>query len=413
MLQKLTVTPKPKIASNKDIALMPPGRWRVEGEQGLYLNVSPDGQVRRWIFRYTSPVTRRPTETGLDMASAVSLSQAKSKAQGMRKQIANGICPIHAKRADRVSKITFKEAAEGWIKTHEPSWKPGRDGKDGSQMKTAKLVLFHHGAPLANVPVAKVTPDMVEDALKEMWSRAPNQGRRTLAMWSRVLDYARAKGLRTGDNPASWRGMHEYRFPRQRTTDRGHHPALPYEQMPEFMQELRRRQMRGISATCLEFTILTAARTSEVLGMQWSEIDWEKSTWTVPKERMKAGEEHVVPLSNRAIEILKRQRELSLCEYVFEGYNRTRLADRSLRSVLRYMKLSYTVHGFRSTFRDWCGDKTSFQREHVEGCLAHQVGNSVELAYRRSTALEKRRVILDHWASYCAGEHEVRAQAAE
>jgi integrase len=399
---KLT-EPKAQITSNKDITRTLPGKWRVTGEPGLYLYVSPDGQVRRWIFRYTSPVTHKPTETGLDMASAVSLSQARSKAQGMRKQIANGICPIHAKRAKRASQVTFKEAADGWIETHEPSWKPGRDGKDGSQMKIAKLVLFHHGAPLANVPVAKVTPDMVEDALKEMWSRAPNQGRRTLAMWSRVLDYARAKGMRSGDKPASWRGMHEYRFARRRTNQYGHHAALDYRQMPEFMQKLRQRQERSTGAVALEFTILTAARTSEVLGMEWGEIDWDKKLWTVPKERMKAGKEHIVPLSDMAVDILKRQRELSPGEYVFTGYNRTRLAARSMRSVLLYMGVGCTVHGFRSTFRDWCGDKTSFQREHVEGCLAHQVGNSVELAYRRSTALEKRRVILDHWAEYCAG----------
>jgi integrase len=397
---KLT-EPKAQVTSNKDITRMLPGKWRVTGEPGLYLYVSPDGQVRRWIFRYTSPATRKPTETGLDMASAVSLSQAKSKAQGMRKQIAAGVCPIHAKRTERASQVTFKEAADGWIETHKPSWKPGVDGKDGSRMKNAKLVLFHHGAPLANKPIADITPDVIQTTLEKLWARAPYQGRRTLRMWSRVLDYAKAKGMRQGDNPADWKGNMEYRFARRRAKDGRHHPALPYEDLPAFIRELRQRQIRGISATCLEFTILTCARTSEVLGMQWSEVDWEKRTWTVPKERMKAGKEHVVPLSNRAIEILKRQRELSSGEYVFEGYNRTRLADRSLRSVMNYMKARFTVHGFRSTFRDWAGNETSFQREHIEECLAHQVGNDVERAYRRSTALEKRRVILQTWAAYC------------
>jgi integrase len=405
MLQKLTPAAnalKPKITSNKDIALAAPGRWLVEGETGLYLYVSPDGQVRRWIFRYTSPVTHKPTETGLDMASAVSLSQAKSKAQGMRTQIANGICPIHAKRAKRASQVTFKEAADGWIETHRPSWKPGWGGKDGSQLKNAKLVLFHHGAPLANKPVADITPDMIQGALEQLWARAPYQGRRTLRMWSRVLDCAKAKGMRQGDNPADWKGNMEYRFARLRAKDGRHHPALPYEDLPAFIRELRQRQIRGISATCLEFTILTCARTSEVLGMQWSEVDWEKRTWTAPKERMKAGKEHVVPLSNGATEILKRQRELANDSgFVFSGYNREQLAERSLRSVLRYMKMSYTVHGFRSTFRDWAGDTTHFAREHVEECLAHAVGNGVERAYRRQSALEKRRDIMEAWAEFC------------
>jgi integrase len=407
MLQKLTDpaanAPKPKVSSNKDIALMSPGRWRVEGEPGLYLYVSQDRQVRRWIFRYTSPSTRKVTEAGLDMASAVSLSQAKTKAQGMRKQIANGICPIHAKRAERASKVTFKEAADGWIAVHQSSWK---GGDTGSQMKNAELLLHHHGKPLANVPVGDVTTDMIQAALEQLWKRAPNQGQRALKMWERVLDYAKAKGMRSGDNPASWRGMFEYRFARRRAKDRGHHPALPYEKMSAFMRELRQRQIRGTSAACLEFAILTIVRTSEALGMRWSEIDFEKQLWTIPAERMKGGKMHEVPLSDRAIEILKRQRELSPGEYVFSGYHRSRLADRCLRSVMHYMaktnQCECTVHGFRSTFRDWAGDTTHFAREHIEECLAHQVGNDVERAYRRQRALEKRREIMEAWSSYCS-----------
>jgi integrase len=207
------------------------------------------------------------------MASAVSLAQAKTKAQGMRRQIANGICPIYAKRAERASQVTFKEACDGWIAVHQSSWK---GGDTGSQMRNAKLLLHHHGKPLADKPIASITPDMIQSALEELWKRAPNQGKRTLGMWERVMDFARAKGMRTGDNPANWKGMFEYRFPRRRSADKGHHDALAYEEMPEFMRELRRRQMRGTSAVCLEFTILTAARTGEVLGMQWSEVDWDK-----------------------------------------------------------------------------------------------------------------------------------------
>jgi integrase len=383
---------------------MPPGRHRVEGEQGLYLYVSPDGQVRRWLFRYTSPVTRKVTEAGLDLAANVSLAQAKAKAQGMRKQIANGICPIHAKRAERANAVTFGEACNGWIETHKASWKPGVDGGEGSQMKAAKLLLHKHGAPLAKKLVKDITPDDIQYALKELWKRAPNQGKRTLSMWERVLDFARAKGMRTGDNPGNWKGMFEYRFARRRSADKGHHAALPYEQMPAFMKELRLRQVErhGTGSLALEFTILTCARTAEVLGARWEEIDWDKCLWTVPKERMKAGKEHVVPLSERAMDILRLQKQYANNSgFVFEGYKRTRLADRTMRSVLVYMNVDWTVHGFRSSFRDWAGDVTHFAREHVEACLAHQIGNDVERAYRRQSALEKRREIMEAWAEYC------------
>jgi integrase len=408
MLQEITVAQpkakaerKPKVTTNKDIGLMPPGRWGVLGEPGLYLFVSGDAQVRRWLYRYTSPATRRVTEAGLDMASAVSLAQAKAKAQAMRRQIAAGIDPIHAKRTERSSVVTFGEVCSAWIETHKPAWKKG---DNGSQMKSAKLVLHHHGAPLAKVPVADVTPDMIQSALEQLWKRAPNQGRRSLGMFERVLDYARAKGMREGDNPASWRGMFEYRFARRRAADRGHHAAMTYEQMSEFMRALRKRQRekQGTGALALEFTILTCARTSEALGMTWSEIDWDKKLWTVPKDRMKAGKEHQVPLSEKAMEILRQQKQRANDSgFVFSGYNRRRLADRCMRSVLHYMKVTASVHGFRSTFRDWAGDLTHFQREHVEACLAHRVGNNVELAYRRLDALEKRRVIMEAWATYC------------
>ena len=289
-----------------------------------------------------------------------------------------------------------------WIATHQSAWKDDSRGRGGSQMRNCRLLLFTHGKPLLDKPVNSITSDMVEAAVKGLWTKYPLQGRRTLEMFARVLDYARAKGMRRGDNPADWKGCHQYRFARVRKTERGHFAALSYEQMPEFMKELRLRQGRGVGSVALEFCILTASRTGEVLGMQWSEVDWTKQTWTVPASRMKMGLEHVVPLSNRVMEILRMQQQHSSGSgFVFEGYGRTRMEARTLRSILKRMSLSITVHGFRSTFRDFCGDQTNFQREHVEACLAHRVGNSVELAYRRKTALEKRREILDAWAAHC------------
>jgi integrase len=271
--------------------------------------------------------------------------------------------------------------------------------------KAVNILLHLHGGPIANKPVKDITPDVVQSALTELWAKYPLQGRRALSAWERVLDFARAKGWRQGDNPASWRGCHQYRFARVRETDRKHWDALPYEMMPEFMKALRRKQARSIGAVCLEFVILTASRSGEAFGMTWSEIDWDKQTWTIPASRMKAGREQVVPLCARAMELLTLQRQRSNGSgFVFEGYNGTRMADVSMRSVLSYMQVKTSVHGFRSTFRDWAGDKTHFQREHVEACLAHRVGNSVEQAYRRSDALDKRREILTAWSAFCEGQ---------
>jgi integrase len=409
MLQKTPkaqVNSKPEIVNNKQVALMDPGRHRVDGEPGLYLYVSPDEQIRRWIFRYTSPVTNRVTETGLDMAAHVSLSQAKSKAQDLRKQIANGICPIHAKRTERASVVTFREACDGWIATHKSSWK---GGDNSSQMNSVRVLLYDHGKALAPVPVTNITPDLIQSTLEKLWSKYPNQARRALAMFERVLDYARAKGMRTGDNPASWRGMHQYRFARARKIDRKHYSALPYEQMPSFMRELRQRQERSRGAVALEFTILTACRSGETYGAQWLEIDWDKKLWTIPKERTKQGREHTVPLSDRVMEILALQKKYANgSKFIFCGYKRTRLADKTMFNVLNNMKLPATVHGFRSSFRDFCGNETDFAREHVEETLGHAIGGAVERAYRRQAALDKRREILQAWSVYCTGRFSLK-----
>jgi integrase len=277
------------------------------------------------------------------------LAQAQTKAYDYARQVAQGTCPIHAKRAQRAEQTTFGECCEQWIAMHQSAWKDDSRGHGGSQMRNCRLLLFTHGKPLLDKPVGSITPDMVEAALKGLWTKYPLQGRRTLEIFARVLDYAGAKGMRSGDNPADWKGCHQYRFARVRKTERGHFAALPYEQMPEFMKELRLRQGRGVGSVALEFCILTASRTGEVLGMQWSEVDWTKQTWTVPASRMKMGLEHVVPLSNRVMEILRMQQQHSSGSgFVFEGYGRTRMEERTLRSILKRMSLSVTVHGFRS-----------------------------------------------------------------
>jgi integrase len=382
--------------TNRDVVFATPGRHHT-GTQGLYLWVSPDAQIRRWIYRYTSPVTHRVTETGFGPVTVLTLAQARAKALELQRQIAQGICPITARRAAVAAQTTFGEACDSWIETHKPGW------RSGSQLRNCNILLNGHGKALRKVPVASVTPDLIESTLADLWVKRPAQARRALAMFERVLDYAKAKGLRVGDNPASWRGMHEYRFPRRQKTDRKHYAAMPYTQISSFMKSLRQKQSRSSAAMALEFLILTAARSGEVLGMTWDEIDWDQKLWTMPATRTKQGREHVVPLSGRAMELLKLEQQWSPgSEFVFTGYKRSRLAEKAMVWVLKSMNREVTVHGFRSTFRDWAGDTTSFAREHIEECLAHAVGNGVERAYRRQNGLDKRRVIMEAWAEYCS-----------
>ena len=216
-----------------------------------------------------------------------------------------------------------------------------------------------------------------------------------------MFDYAKAHGVRTGDNPAAWRGLHQYRFPILRAIDKQHFSAMHYDDVPEFIRQLRTHQNRSTAAVALEFVILTTTRSSETLRMRWDEVNWKQKLWIIPGERMKAGKEHRVPLSDRAMVLLERQREHANGDaHVFTGYGR-HLSRKSMIEFLRKNGIKVSVHGFRSTFRNWCGDKTQFDRETVETCLAHQVGNEVERAYRTSDALEKRRAVMEAWAAYC------------
>jgi integrase len=334
------------------------------------------------------PVTRRVTETGLGLVQVLPLAEARAKAHDLQRQIAQGICPIQARRVAKATlsgTMTFGQCAEEWLKTHEPGW------RSATQPRNVRVLLFVHGKPLLNVPISTVTPDQVHHALVGLWTRHPSQAKRSLAMWERVLDYARARGARQGDNPASWKGLHQYRFPRNKQTG-NHFPALPYSQVPELIRTLRTRNI--ISATALELLILTTARTGEIIAMRWSEIDWDSKVWTLTGMRTKQGRPHQVPLSNRAMAILQTRRDNG-SDYVFQ------LSNKAMVWVLKTIHPDVTVHGFRSSFRNWAGDETSFARENIEECLGHQVGNAVERAYRRTTALEKRRVIMEAWAGYC------------
>jgi integrase len=250
------------------------------------------------------------------------------------------------------------------------------------------------------MPVNMIETEEVLRVLKPVWEKIPETASRLRGRIERVLDAARAKGLRSGENPARWRGHLDMLLsPRQKLT-RGHHAAMPYAELPAFIARIRDRD--GVAARALEFVILTAARSGEVLGLRWSEIDLQNRIWTVPATRIKAGREHRVPLSPSAITILEAMRVGRVSDHVFPGYRPERpLGDMALHMVLKRMEIPYTVHGFRSTFRDWCGEATNFPREVAEAALAHVVGDQTERAYRRGDALEKRRKLMDSWAGFC------------
>jgi integrase len=286
-----------------------------------------------------------------------------------------------------------------------------RAGDNGSHMRVAKWMLQRHpaAAALTNMPVSEITPDVIQSALKPLWLTTPITARRALNMWENVLDHARARGWYKGENPARWKGLHEHLSPEHHFYDR-HHEALPYAEIPEFIQQLRKRQATSVAALALEFLILTAARTSEVLEMEWTEIDYEQRVWTLSPNRTKQKQQHRVPLSDRAWELIEIRMEEGTFDgssFVFTGHDQNPLSEKSMFWILK-RRMSpwawYTVHGFRSTFSDWAHDTTAFAHETIEACLGHSVIGKVAKAYRRGDSLEKRRELMRMWADYCGGQ---------
>jgi integrase len=256
-------------------------------------------------------------------------------------------------------------------------------------------------------PVEEIDTEAVLSVLQPLWQTIAETASRLRGRIEAVLDFAKAHGRREGENPARWRGHLDKLLPKRQKLSRGHFAAMPYAEVPTFMAALRERE--ALAATALEFTILTAARSGEALGAHWVEIDFEAKVWNIPAARMKAAREHRVPLSGRALAILKKLSATRLNEFVFPGQQRGKpLSPMALTMVLRRMKRdAVTVHGFRSAFRDWCGEETHFPREIAEAALAHVTGDKTEQAYRRGDALEKRRALMDAWASYCEAASNV------
>jgi integrase len=366
-----------------------PGKYGDGGN--LYLIVSPTGS-RKWILRFTW--RGRAKEMGLGSASGVTLADAREKAADARRKIAQGYNPIEERKRDH-GIPTFGEMADT---VREALASGFRNEKHKAQWK---MTLATYAAPLRSKPVDTITTADVLSVLKPIWTTKSETASRLRGRIEKVLDAAKAKGFRDADNPARWRGHLDHLLPKRPKLQRGHHPAMPYEEVAAFIGRLR--ESKSLAGQALELCILTAARSGEVLALRWSEVDLDKKLWTVPANRMKAGREHRVPLSSRAVSILRELYKNRLGDFVFPGQVRNKpLSNMAMEMVLRRMKLeNVTIHGFRSSFRDWGGNVSSFPREVVETALAHVIGDKAEQAYRRSDALEKRRKLMEAWASYC------------
>lgn len=370
-------------------SLTEPGRYG-DG-QGLYLLVDQK-RHRRWVFRFSLHGRRR--DMGLGSASTVKLGEARDLAEAARILLKKGHDPVKS-RGLILGVPTFGRVADDLILDLKSGWR----GKSTEQ--NWKRGLETQAKAIREIPVDKVDEEDVLKVLKPLWDTLPESAGKLRERIERVLDAAKAKGLRQGENPARWRGNLEYRLPPRRKLVRGHHRALPYDQIPGFMAALRSHQ--AISADALEWTILSCAREAMTTGARWREIEAE--VWRIPGKRMKEGREHVVPITApmRAILDKVKPRRADPKAVIFPGpISGEELSNAAMDALLRRMKVDAVPHGFRSTFRDWAGDCTDFPREIAEAVLAHVVGGDTERAYRRGDALDKRRKLMEAWASYCA-----------
>lgn len=386
---------------------------------GLFLQVTlgKEGVVRKsWVVRYRIPgpeglvrnkkgeLVPKTYEMGLGSASTVPLQAAREAAAKAKYLAAQCINPLEERDRERLQRaealqksVTFREAAERFLAAHEASWK---NDKHRDQWRNTLATYVH--PVFGNVEVSSVSVDHVLKVLEPIWQTKTETASRVRARIERILDWAKARGLRSAENPARWKGHLEFTLPSQgdlKTVQ--HHAALPFAEIPGFMAKLRKRE--GVGARALEFTILTAARTGETIGARWKEIDFDKKVWLVPAERMKAKRAHRVPLSAPALAVLRSvQLAQSGDHLVFPGLDlRRHMSGATMAKALSTIRTDCTVHGFRSTFRDWVSEATSFDGATAEAALAHVVGDKVEAAYRRGDLFAKRRDMMDAWAAYC------------
>ncbi|SEN38762.1 Integrase [Nitrosospira multiformis] len=368
---------------------------------GLYLQVSDSGS-KSWIFRYT--LNGKNRHMGLGPVHTVSLADARTAAVQCRQLLLRKMDPISARDAERTQQsleaarsMTFSECAALYIKAHRSSWK---NTKHADQW--TNTIKTYCGPVIGPLSVQDVDTKLIMKVLDPIWEQKPETASRLRGRIEAVLDWATVRGYREGDNPARWRGYLSHALPLLKKKLRvKHHPALQFGQMAEFMGLLRAEE--GIAARALEFLILTAARTSEVIGAKWEELDLKAAIWTIPGTRMKADDLHRVPLSGRALEIILNLEKIKQSDYVFPGQKIEKpLSNNAMLKVLERMgRTDITVHGFRSSFRDWASEYTNFPRDVCEMALAHTISNKAEAAYRRGDLFEKRRVLMEEWAGYC------------
>jgi integrase len=375
----------------------------------------PAKGARSWVFRFM--LKSKSHDVGLSRCpeaiamlsktggSELTLAQARNIAAIYRYKVKAGIDPlaerqreaaeaIAAAQAAHVAGITFRHVSEAHIAANEGSW---RNAKHRQQWRNTLATYVY--PVIGDLPVADIGTAHVLQIVEPLWQAKPETASRVRGRIETLLDAAKARGYRDGENPARWRGHIAQILPARAKLSRGHHKAMPYAQLPEFAGALRERQ--AMAALALEFVILTATRTSEVLGATWGEVDLEKAIWTIPAARMKAGREHRVPLPPRAIEILETT-QLFGKDWLFPSDRGGKLSGMAMSMLLRRMKLDCTVHGFRSAFRDWSAECTGYAHEVCEMALAHSIGNKAEAAYRRGDLFDKRRRLMAEWASYCA-----------
>ena len=371
-----------------------PGRHADGG--GLYLHVDPSG-ARRWVLR--TVIRGKRCDIGLGGARPDNLAKARQRAREMRDIARTGGDPLALRLLERqetrASATTFRDYATQYVAAKSPEW---QNPKHAAQW-SATLLTYAYPV-IGTVPIAKVDRAMVLEVLRPIWTAKAETASRVRGRIAVILDAAKADGLRVGDNPADWAGSLQTSLARHSKKERVvHHPALPYSRLGDFYARLH--DQAGMAAQALRFTILTAARTNEVLGAQWGEIDLAQQSWNVPAGRMKAGKPHRVPLSNEARALLDALPRVS--EYLFPSAQGNKpLSNMSMLAVLKRLSRSdLTVHGFRSTFRDWAGETTNYPREVIEHALAHQLADASEAAYQRGDLLRRRRALMDDWGIFC------------